>query len=62
MQKPVIVTNATRRNHPVILMVIAFSAGMILASFNASHVDAGEVLTALGTVAVTRWLAGGPSA
>jgi hypothetical protein len=61
MQKPVIVSNTTRRKHPVVLMVVAFSAGMLLASFNANHVDVGEVITALGTVAVTRWLAGGPT-
>jgi hypothetical protein len=62
VNKPVIVTNTTRRKHPIALMVVAFSAGMLLASFNANHVDLGEVLTALGTVAVTRWLAGGPPA
>jgi hypothetical protein len=62
MQKPVIVSNTTRRKHPIALMVVAFSAGMLLASFNANHVDVGEVITALGTVAVTKWLAGGPQA
>lgn len=62
MEKPVIVSNQTRRKHPLALMVVAFSAGMLLASFNASHVDLGEVITALGTVAVTKWLAGGPQA
>lgn len=61
MKKPVVVRNATRRNHPLALMAVAFGAGMVISSFTATHVDAGEVLTALGTVAITRWLAGGPS-
>jgi hypothetical protein len=61
VNKPVIVTNTTRRRHPVALMLVAFAAGMTLASFNANHVDLGEVITALGTVLITKYLAGGPT-